>query len=161
MRPAAAKLGLLETTMEGGPVDLERDRWRSDSSGLVAVETDSGVSLTRDSLVCAAPQPQGTALQDRYAVDRELGSGGMAAIYLARDLRDGSSVAVNVLRPELVEAQRTRLLSASPPTAARRLIGEYSSPHFRRLCGAFRLKTRSQPQDKVLQPSRTLMRQES
>jgi len=41
------------------------------------------------------------ALADRYAVERELGSGGMAVVYLARDLRHERHVALKVLRPEL------------------------------------------------------------
>ncbi len=40
-----------------------------------------------------------TALADRYAVQRELGSGGMAAVYLAEDLKHHRKVAVRVLRP--------------------------------------------------------------
>ena len=41
------------------------------------------------------------ALADRYAVLREVGSGGMATVYLAEDLRHHRQVAVKVLRPEL------------------------------------------------------------
>ena len=41
------------------------------------------------------------ALADRYAVERELGAGGMATVYLARDLKHERKVAVKVLRPEL------------------------------------------------------------
>jgi len=41
------------------------------------------------------------ALADRYTFDREIGSGGMATVYLARDLRNERSVAVKVLKPEL------------------------------------------------------------
>src|SRR3972149_5388345 len=42
-----------------------------------------------------------TALADRYRIERELGQGGMATVYLAEDLRHGRKVAVKVLRPEL------------------------------------------------------------
>ncbi len=42
-----------------------------------------------------------TALADRYAIERELGSGGMAVVYLAEDLKHRRKVAVKVLRPEL------------------------------------------------------------
>ena len=41
------------------------------------------------------------ALADRYTVERELGQGGMAIVYLARDLRHDRPVALKVLRPEL------------------------------------------------------------
>jgi serine/threonine-protein kinase len=42
-----------------------------------------------------------TSLSDRYVVERELGAGGMATVYLARDLRHHRSVALKVLNPEL------------------------------------------------------------
>ena len=41
------------------------------------------------------------ALEDRYTIERELGSGGMAVIYLAHDIKHERKVAVKVLRPEL------------------------------------------------------------
>ena len=41
------------------------------------------------------------ALADRYAIERELGSGGMATVYRAQDMKHGRQVAVKVLRPEL------------------------------------------------------------
>src|ERR671910_1481778 len=41
------------------------------------------------------------ALSGRYAVEREVGAGGMATVYLARDLRHKRPVAVKVVRPEL------------------------------------------------------------
>ena len=40
-------------------------------------------------------------LTDRYALERELGRGGMATVYLARDLKHDRMVALKVLRPEL------------------------------------------------------------
>ncbi len=42
-----------------------------------------------------------TALADRYRIERHLGEGGMATVYLAEDLRHKRKVAVKVLRPEL------------------------------------------------------------
>ena len=41
------------------------------------------------------------ALADRYSIERELGSGGMATVYLAEDLKHHRQVALKVLRPEL------------------------------------------------------------
>ena len=41
------------------------------------------------------------ALADRYRIERELGAGGMAAVYLAHDLKHDRKVALKVLRPEL------------------------------------------------------------
>ena len=42
-----------------------------------------------------------TSLADRYRLERELGQGGMATVYLAEDLKHDRRVAVKVLRPEL------------------------------------------------------------
>ena len=41
------------------------------------------------------------ALADRYRIERELGAGGMATVYLAEDMKHRRKVAVKVLRPEL------------------------------------------------------------
>ena len=41
------------------------------------------------------------ALADRYRIERELGAGGMATVYLAEDLKHQRKVALKVLRPEL------------------------------------------------------------
>jgi eukaryotic-like serine/threonine-protein kinase len=42
-----------------------------------------------------------TALADRYRLDREIGQGGMATVYLAHDLRHDRDVAIKVLHPDL------------------------------------------------------------
>ena len=44
------------------------------------------------------------ALADRYTIERELGAGGMATVYLAEDVKHHRKVAVKVLRPELAAA---------------------------------------------------------
>ena len=41
------------------------------------------------------------AVGERYRIERELGRGGMATVYLAEDLRDGGRVAIKVLRREI------------------------------------------------------------
>ncbi len=43
-------------------------------------------------------------LPDRYAVERELGRGGMATVFLAQDLKQRRPVAIKVLRPEIANA---------------------------------------------------------
>jgi len=48
-----------------------------------------------------APSQLIEALAERYRVERELGMGGMATVYLAHDLRHDRKVALKVLRPEL------------------------------------------------------------
>ena len=44
------------------------------------------------------------ALADRYRLERELGHGGMATVYLAQDLKHDRAVALKVLKPELAHA---------------------------------------------------------
>jgi serine/threonine-protein kinase len=39
-------------------------------------------------------------LSDRYAIEQEIGSGGMATVYLAEDLKLHRMIALKVLRPE-------------------------------------------------------------
>ena len=41
------------------------------------------------------------ALADRYRIERELGRGGMAIVYLAHDLKHDRQVAVKVVQPDL------------------------------------------------------------
>jgi Tol biopolymer transport system component len=48
-----------------------------------------------------APDALATALADRYRLERQVGEGGMATVYLAEDLRHHRKVAVKVLRAEL------------------------------------------------------------
>jgi serine/threonine protein kinase/Tfp pilus assembly protein PilF len=58
------------------------------------------------------------ALADRYHLERELGSGGMAIVYLAQDLKHRRHVAIKVLRPELAAALgRERFLREVTTTA--------------------------------------------
>ncbi len=42
-----------------------------------------------------------TALEGRYAIERELGEGGMATVYLADDMKHERKVALTVLKAEL------------------------------------------------------------
>ncbi|HEY5061150.1 MAG TPA: serine/threonine-protein kinase, partial [Gemmatimonadaceae bacterium] len=58
------------------------------------------------------------ALADRYRIERELGAGGMATVYLARDLRHDRPVAIKVLRPELAAAVGAERFLAEIKTTA-------------------------------------------
>jgi serine/threonine-protein kinase len=62
------------------------------------------------------------ALADRYRIERELGQGGMATVYLAHDLKHDRKVAVKVLRPELVpgrDQDHRQPAASAHPSAAR------------------------------------------
>jgi serine/threonine-protein kinase len=48
-----------------------------------------------------ADQRLSAALADRYRIERELGAGGMATVYLAHDVKHDRKVALKVLKPEL------------------------------------------------------------
>jgi serine/threonine-protein kinase len=54
--------------------------------------------------MAAVPAGLATALQDRYRLERELGQGGMATVYLAEDLKHQRRVAMKVLHRELSHA---------------------------------------------------------
>ncbi len=50
------------------------------------------------------PSRLAAALADRYRIERELGQGGMATVYLAEDLKHHRKVAIKVLKPDLSAA---------------------------------------------------------
>ena len=52
----------------------------------------------------SAPDRLPAALAERYRVDREIGAGGMATVYLAHDIRHDRKVAIKILRSELAAA---------------------------------------------------------
>jgi serine/threonine protein kinase len=58
------------------------------------------------------------ALADRYQIEREIGSGGMATVYLARDLRHDRQVALKVLRPDLAAVMGVERFLAEIRTTA-------------------------------------------
>jgi serine/threonine protein kinase len=58
-------------------------------------------------------------LADRYQLERELGRGGMATVYLAHDLKHDRKVALKVLRPELAQALGPERFQREIETVAR------------------------------------------
>jgi len=64
------------------------------------------------------------ALDDRYVIEREIGSGGMAVVYLARDRKLDREVALKVLRPEL-----GAVLGAERFLAEIRISAQLHHPH--------------------------------
>jgi len=59
-----------------------------------------------------------TALSDRYRIESEIGSGGMATVYLAQDLKHDRKVAVKVLKPHVAAALGTERFPAEIRTTA-------------------------------------------
>jgi serine/threonine-protein kinase len=68
------------------------------------------------------PDPQdrlAAALSRSYAIERELGVGGMATVYLAQDLKHDRKVALKVLKPELAAVLGAeRFVVANPYTVS-------------------------------------------
>ena len=54
-------------------------------------------------------------LASHYRIERELGAGGMATVYLAHDLKHDRDVAIKVLHPDLGAALGERALSHRDP----------------------------------------------
>ncbi len=73
------------------------------SVGLEVLLLDDGCGGSHLGVSNMNPVPEGlaAALADRYRLERELGAGGMATVYLAEDLKHHRQVAVKALRPDL------------------------------------------------------------
>src|SRR3989442_15881836 len=86
------------------------------------------------------------ALADRYTIERELGHGGIATVYLARDARHDRYVALKVLDPELAasvgEKRFLREIQIAPehrpprppphnPASLPRACRDYPTPYVR------------------------------
>jgi tetratricopeptide (TPR) repeat protein/TolB-like protein len=74
--------------------------------------------------VALAPRALGQSFTARYTLERELGRGGMATVYLARDLQESQLVALKLLRPEVAAALGTERFLREI-----RLTGQLQHPH--------------------------------
>ena len=77
----------------------DRSHLRSAAEAPTVPEAGGGEYVVTDPLADLR-----AGLRDRYAIERELGRGGMAVVYLAQDLRHDRPVALKVLHPELAAA---------------------------------------------------------
>ncbi|HKS07641.1 MAG TPA: serine/threonine-protein kinase [Gemmatimonadaceae bacterium] len=68
--------------------------------------------------------PLAEALSDRYTIEREVGAGGMATVYLAHDKKHERKVALKVLRPELSSAMGSDRFPREI-----KLVAQFNHPH--------------------------------
>ena len=64
------------------------------------------------------------ALSDRYSIEREVGAGGMATVFLAEDKKHGRKVALKVLRPELAAAMGSERFPREI-----KMVAQFNHPH--------------------------------
>jgi serine/threonine protein kinase/Flp pilus assembly protein TadD len=69
--------------------------------------------------VLSVPNRLQAALSDRYDLQREIGRGGMATVYLARDLKHRRAVAIKILHPHLAESVGLERFQREVEVAAR------------------------------------------
>ncbi len=71
---------------------------------IITGDRPSTVGVGQDTERAEVTKRLGRALGNRYHIERELGRGGMATVFLAEDLRHRRPVAIKVLNPELAHA---------------------------------------------------------
>jgi Tol biopolymer transport system component len=94
------------------------------TGGAAAALTPHGSTRTSSDTGDSLLQRVRAAVAGRYGIERELGRGGMAVVFLARDLRHDRPVALKVMRPELAAGMSTSRFLQEIEFAAR-----LSHPH--------------------------------
>jgi eukaryotic-like serine/threonine-protein kinase len=112
-------ISLLEAN-EGGAHFLEVPAFRASSRA----GAGGPYGVARSRAAAAIAERLGLALADRYRIQRELGHGGMATVYLAQDLRHERLVALKVLEPHVAE-----LLGAARFVREIKLAARLHHPH--------------------------------
>jgi eukaryotic-like serine/threonine-protein kinase len=74
--------------------------------------------------VNAPPSRLAEVLADRYTIEREVGAGGMATVYLAEDRKHARKVALKVLRPELAAAMGSERFPREI-----KMVAQFNHPH--------------------------------
>src|SRR5256884_3063320 len=112
VRPKAGE-GVVEVT-RGGAKAREPAIWPLPSPGSIMQASRKQDLMVTDPI----PRLQ-AAVAGRYTIERELGRGGMATVYLAQDVKHRRSVAIKVLAPELAAALGRERFLREIETAAR------------------------------------------
>jgi eukaryotic-like serine/threonine-protein kinase len=103
----------------GGILDAPAAAFAGPLLAGVAAYDAAAADARRDEVAGALREALRSALAGRYAVERELGRGGMAMVYLAHDLRHDRAVAVKVLAGDMVSASSTERFLHEVRVAAR------------------------------------------
>jgi eukaryotic-like serine/threonine-protein kinase len=80
---------------------IRRPHHGASCRGAAGMRTFCAPATPRPGFAMTLLTPPYQTLSDRYAIEREIGAGGMAVVYLAEDIRHRRKVALKVLRPEL------------------------------------------------------------
>jgi serine/threonine protein kinase len=79
---------------------------RLELSGSGIHQSDEAVGMTEESIVPAKGLLPGDVLAQRFVIERLAGSGGMGAVYRAKDLHAGAPVAIKIMAAENEHARR-------------------------------------------------------
>jgi serine/threonine protein kinase len=157
-RRAAAEAGASSRGFRGRHASMwtvQTAHWLAQALGCTFLKSLGSWFSPNRSSMADAPEGLKQALADRYAIEREIGAGGMATVYPAADLKHPRKVAIKVLRPEIAAFvgadwvcswQRLRRLRArhrSSPSTIGRSACDSNGRYFRR--ARIRVRSRRPP----------------
>src|SRR5438128_1749614 len=106
-RTRASMEGRVRPKAGEGVVEVTRGRAKSREPAIWPLPSPGSImqASRKQDLMVTDPIPRlQAAVAGRYTIERELGRGGMATVYLAQDLKHRRAVAIKVLAPELAAA---------------------------------------------------------